>query len=280
MWSKFSKLNREKLFFAKNQLHAALQLVALSPRSYLPESAEDEYANLSWNQKRKSFFSKHFGPKKNIQTSLLVAEFKLEILVEEIVFDAILINGKTYQMLQDWIVSRLQRLQVDTSKFNPAIPYQLEEIEIEQESKFQGPDNQALKDISSYYQNAYVSFKKFSEEIIQKKKEINIWPHHFDMSIKVPIEQNKTIELGLSPGDQYYPEPYFYGLMSSEVEFSSIRENPPIVGHWHTQKWKGLVLPASQFILETEHLEQQIIIDFLKNAYDISKRLLLLSNAP
>ena len=36
------------------------------------------------------------------------------------------------------------------------------------------------------------------------------WPHHFDLATVVELGQARSIGIGLSPGDDYYAQPYFY----------------------------------------------------------------------
>jgi len=274
---KFSKLNREKLFLTKNQIHTAIQLISIPPRSYLPQSDGDIYASLIWDARSKSLHSQHFGNLKNIQTSINIKKFELEILVEEIVFDAIDMDNRTYEYLYDWLKNKLVRLQLDPSQLSTKLPYILQEIEISPESKLINYDSASLQEFAKFYQNAYLSFVRFQNENLEKKYKILVWPHHFDMALNIPLDPSgeNQIGIGLSPGDQYYPEPYFYVLLPTGNYAEKTKSVTPIVGSWHTKKWNGLVLLASEFILETEHLQERIIVDFLKNAYDISKKVLI-----
>ena len=67
---------------------------------------------------------------------------------------------------------------------------------------------------------------------------IRIWPHHFDLGAILP----GTIGVGLSPGDAYYAEPYFYVTPPSPID-----RGPAIAGggFWRTDGWTGAVLLAS-----------------------------------
>ena len=44
---------------------------------------------------------------------------------------------------------------------------------------------------------------------------VRCWPHHFDIAVLVRLEEGaaesvRSIGVGCAPGDEYYPEPYFY----------------------------------------------------------------------
>ena len=65
-----------------------------------------------------------------------------------------------------------------------------------------------------------------------------IWPHHFDLGALVG-----QAGIGLSPGDRYYSEPYFY--MTPAPGDASV---PALsAGFWRTEGWTGAVLLASDF---------------------------------
>ena len=54
-----------------------------------------------------------------------------------------------------------------------------------------------------------------------------------------------TIGLGLSLGDHYYPEPYFYISPYPQPKAAAL---PPLAGnaHWHTKEFTSAALPASK----------------------------------
>ncbi|MDQ6613961.1 MAG: hypothetical protein M3083_04250 [Actinomycetota bacterium] len=37
-----------------------------------------------------------------------------------------------------------------------------------------------------------------------------LWPEHFDLAVQVDLGETITVNVGLSPGDQAFPDPYFY----------------------------------------------------------------------
>jgi hypothetical protein len=74
------------------------------------------------------------------------------------------------------------------------------------------------------------------------------WPHHFDYALLMKLdagtqENARSVGLGMSPGDQYYDQPYFYSTPWPYPKGSL----PPLPkpASWHTQEWTGAVLRAS-----------------------------------
>jgi len=76
---------------------------------------------------------------------------------------------------------------------------------------------------------------------------IRCWPHHFDIAGIVFLhadDEARQIGFGLSPGDGYYPEPYFY-LTPWPIREGA--EYPPLDGggHWHREGFTGAILRGS-----------------------------------
>jgi|CXWL01.1.fsa_nt_gi hypothetical protein len=75
-----------------------------------------------------------------------------------------------------------------------------------------------------------------------------IWPHHFDLATSIDLGKDaageaRSIGFGLSPGDSYYPEPYFYASPWPVVADTDL---DPLDGggHWHRQDFVSAVLPG------------------------------------
>ena len=66
---------------------------------------------------------------------------------------------------------------------------------------------------------------------------IRIWPHHFDLGAIVD-----GVGVGLSPGDGYYAEPYFY--VTPRTGDTRVPQLPS--GRWRTEEWSGAVLTATE----------------------------------
>jgi hypothetical protein len=74
-----------------------------------------------------------------------------------------------------------------------------------------------------------------------------IWPHHFDLGTVVDLAgPDRSVGLGLSPGDGSYGEPYFY-VSPYPAQSAPLPEwDGP--GHWHTDGFTSLVMTATEWI--------------------------------
>jgi hypothetical protein len=82
----------------------------------------------------------------------------------------------------------------------------------------------------------------------------------------------RSVGIGLSPGDHYYDEPYFY---VSAYPSSAPEALPPWdeLGHWHTTEFTSLILTASEW-QSTPHDADVSTWRVVERAIAVSKQLL------
>lgn len=72
---------------------------------------------------------------------------------------------------------------------------------------------------------------------------VRCWPHHFDIAIRLALNEERSIGIGLSPGDGYYAQPYFYLAPYPIPNTETLPQLPP-GGRWHSKDFFGAVVPA------------------------------------
>ena len=74
-------------------------------------------------------------------------------------------------------------------------------------------------------------------------------------------KRNPTYSIGFSPGDQDYPEPYFFiQLEKKDIELKDGEtEN---MGIWNNKDWTGLVYGSGEFLTTDPDLELGRVMDF------------------
>ncbi|HVA54297.1 MAG TPA: hypothetical protein VNI53_00635 [Gammaproteobacteria bacterium] len=104
----------------------------------------------------------------------------------------------------------------------------------------------------------------------------HVWPHHFDYSLLTPLEKSggergRSITLGMSPGDGYYDQPYFYATPWPYPPADTLPVvQPP--AHWHQHEWTGLVLTATDFL--SRKPERETLRAYWHEAYSVLRGLL------
>ncbi len=85
---------------------------------------------------------------------------------------------------------------------------------------------------------------------------IRCWPHHFDIATVIELEDPKkknarSIGIGLSPGDDYYAQPYFYLSPYPRPDTESLPELPA-GGRWHTREFFGAVVTGVDMLAHAD----------------------------
>lgn len=99
---------------------------------------------------------------------------------------------------------------------------------------------------------------------------VRCWPHHFDLATLITLPARNAgatgyIGAGLSPGDQYYDEPYFYVSVRPEPDPAAL-PSLPMLGHWHLRDFTAAVATARNIAAAKS---QQVATDnFLQAAVD------------
>jgi hypothetical protein len=102
-------------------------------------------------------------------------------------------------------------------------------------------------------------------------------PHHFDIASVVSLDGTsgglaaRSVGVGLSPGDESYPEPYFY---VSPWPYPATRKGPalPAGAHWHTEGFFAAVLTGSKLV-DTGDNQGEVLVGFLRAAVDAAREL-------
>jgi hypothetical protein len=106
--------------------------------------------------------------------------------------------------------------------------------------------------------------------------DVRCWPHHFDLATLISFSTRETdvtgyVGAGLSPGDEYYDEPYFYVSVYPRPDSAALPRRPKL-GHWHTHAFTAAVAPAHQIV--TANNQKDEVDEFLKVAVDVAIKIL------
>ncbi|PZO36657.1 MAG: hypothetical protein DCF19_20845 [Pseudanabaena frigida] len=137
-----------------------------------------------------------------------------------------------------------------------------------------------LENISSLFAEYYAAANHILQYIVESESmasSVRLWPHHFDIATLISIPaaidgEEKTVGVGLSPGDSSYAKPYWY---VTPYPYPENTDDLPVLasdGIWHKEHWVGAVLTASQFGDPIESEER--VKTFLISAIAACKKLL------
>jgi hypothetical protein len=239
-WSLLRKPEPTALAAARLLAHRAVQWPARAALANLDPAPDDSHASLTWDPALAALLGQ---PLKG------GARAGLHVGVHELVF----VKGKrteTFPMIGRpegeagaWLDARLA-----AEGLKPAtgikLPYELPP------ALFARPAEEAknLAALSAWF----AAGAELLEELRKKHKRrkpgpVRCWPHHFDIAFLVPLEEARSIGIGLSPGDEYYAQPYFYLSPDPKPDTGNLPRLPP-GGRWHTKNFFGAVAAATDLL--------------------------------
>ena len=266
----------EDLNQVREQCHQAIQNVAAVGRSFLPPSKEDENANLEWDSNLQRLVGRWVEAEDVVfRSSLSIAEFKVLLVNRD--FETISefeLEGKTQTDVMVWLERQLGELGFEFSRINLAYPYEIPEYPTAKGEAFHITNKVAARELSRLYHNTLFILNDFLKGFGETES-IKCWPHHFDIAGRIILlnsgdpSTTKSIGLGLSPGDQYYNEPYFY-VSPWPYPSKELKSIDSTLGHWHEHDWIGAVLPVSKIShMDLIQDQRRSVLNFFQSPTEI-----------
>jgi hypothetical protein len=279
-WQIVDTLNTQDFTEARLQLHYGIQPIAAAGSALAEPLPDFSHTSLKWNPNLDVFIGAPIRAAKPFRVALdpvMLTSMLLDQYGETIsVFP---MHRKTLAEGMAWLKTEVAQLGADASQIE-LLTYSEDfpDHAIAHGTAFNTCKAEAERqELSYYYANTHLILQEIIADV-EDASPIHIWPHHFDMAtlIFMPFQKRGepiAIRVGLSPGDTNYAEPYWY---VSPYPYPA-PENLPFLegeGFWHTQRWLGAVLPASQLTQDSGLAQVKQVKSFLQSAIHSSKRLL------
>ena len=108
---------------------------------------------------------------------------------------------------------------------------------------------------------------------------VRVWPHHFDIATFINLDpelaqyEGRSINVGFSPGDATFAEPYFYVVPYPAPDATDL---PRLERHgaWHVEGWLGAVMSAGEVVVRSPGGQEEAVASFLGNATSVLERAL------
>ncbi|MEP7344698.1 MAG: hypothetical protein ABI877_05510 [Gemmatimonadaceae bacterium] len=236
---------------ARLQAHHAAQLVVSAAISYLAPRADDSHTNLEWQPDLSAMAGNVLSNASGARFALRPADLTLLALSKRgAVVDEFALSGHTIKDADVWMRAALARLGFDAGRLTQKKHYEIPTHQVATGHQFQLAADGSNAELASYYHDAWCLTSTVRDER-EGAPEPRIWPHHFDLATLIAVatpqgSASRTIGVGLSPGDDSYPQPYIYVGPSPSPPVDRL---PPLsVGRWHTAGWVGAVLTGAEFL--------------------------------
>jgi hypothetical protein len=247
-WQPIRPEDSAKISDARLQLHYAAQFASAAGVSFLEHRPDDSHTSLEWVPSLGGLFSRTIPVGKPFRIGARPSKLALVIADEDNRSIAeCKLHGRTITDVTEWIRSQVVTLGADPTRYTLRRTYELPPHPVAFGESFDASAPSDFEELAKWFSNAAALLRSVARKT-RGASEVRCWPHHFDLSTLVDVPPDRTIGMGMEPGDEYYDEPYFYLTMSPQPAASRALSRPLWgKGIWHTNEWVGAVLPGSRF---------------------------------
>jgi hypothetical protein len=261
-----------RLVDARLQFHYAAQFASAGGISFLPPQPDDSHTNLEWIPEFRALFSHVIPAKKPFRIGARPAELALLVVPEPLSTIAeCKLNRCTIDDATVWLRSQIASQGAAAEQYSLKRHYEIPAHPIANGLAFDAADKGMFAELAKWFANGFTLLNDFSRHV-PGSSEVRCWPHHFDIGMIISAAADRSIGVGLEPGDDYYAEPYFYVNMSPQPTAGDTVHHPLAGGgSWHTAEWIGAVLPGSR--LNTAQTQEPQVRSFLISAIAAAREL-------
>jgi hypothetical protein len=271
------RLAPTELASARRLLHIAVQAVGNLGRTFLPPAADYSHISMQWDPQLRALVGERvMTPSIGVRAALCFEP------------PAILLLDDKSQVLNDWPLQGLGLLQLQADMRSALVVHRLPAVKFSVRpvnpmdmsvlgsgETFDFTPVATASELAAYYATSAALLSELAHRQLSGARP-RVWPHHFDYSLLTPLgesagEDSRSITLGMSPGDAYYDQPYFYATPWPYPKLESLPAVAP-PAHWHRHEWTGVVLTARDFLAHSP--EAETLAAFWRAAYGTLRELL------
>ena len=251
-WSTLRSPAPTTLAAARALAHHAVQWPARAARANLPAAPDDSHTSLTWDPRAGALVTQPLPG--DIRVGVAIAVPTLLFMRKDAVADTLELKGEPAGVAGAWLDTHLARAHLKPASAQ-TLPYDVPQPDYAYAAK-RGAELAALgrwfaaaAELLDARRAKYAGYKPGPSPV-------RCWPHHFDIAVLVGLEEGdpehaRSIGFGISPGDSYYAEPYFYLSPYPAPEKRNLPSLPP-GGRWHTQDFFAAVATASDLVASRE----------------------------
>lgn len=270
-WTALQPARSKSLNDARLQLHYAAQFAAAMGISYLTPREDHSHTNLAWDPFHEALFSREVrAPSHAVRVAIRPRDITLIVLVDGSVRQRLPLHGNTISQVEAGLRTAVASAGLDGQRLN--LSYDLPAHPVSDGLAFDVTRTDDFAELASWFGNASKILGELRSRI--GSSEVRCWPHHFDIATLATVDPERSSGAGMMPGDQMYPEPYFYVNAYPALGAELLTAQPLAGGGmWNVEGWTGAVLTGSQ--LEDDASDQVTQVRaFLDSAIDTCMRLL------
>jgi hypothetical protein len=281
-WAGLGNTPSNHLVDARLQLHWATQIIASAPITFLEPEPDASHANLGWLAASDTLVARPVGQEPALQVGLRLPELTLVVLTDRgQPIEEFKLDGKTLDDGYAWLTAALAKHsagRLTVTSLQPTGP-ELPAHPVGESASFDAKEGESFAELARWYANSFLVLSEV-ESANPGASPVRCWPHHFDVATLITVssasdpDQIRSVGVGMTPGDQYYAEPYYY------VTPWPYPDQPVLPqldgGSWHTEEWIGAVLTGTQVASAGENPDSQLSLvrRFVQSAVPAARSLL------
>jgi hypothetical protein len=239
-WSMLRKPEPTALAAARALAHRAVQWPARAAWANLPPGPDDSHTSLSWDPEMAALLGQPLAGG---------ARVGLRIALHELVFtkgkatEAFRMGSRPEAEAGSWLDGALAAAGLKPAT-GTKLPYDMPP------ALFARPAQETanLATLSVWFAAGAELLEELKKKYRRyKPSPVRCWPHHFDIATLLKLDKERSIGIGLSPGDDHYAQPYFYLSPWPKPDTGKLPALPP-GGRWHTEGFFGAVATAAELL--------------------------------
>jgi len=274
-WSKLGRTSPAGLTGARALAHHAAQWPTRAARANLKAATDDSHSAFAWEASHAALLTQGLPAKGgDVRVGVRIPRLELIVTRGDNVLDAFQLGGKTDAQAGAWLDSKLRILGLNLAR-DVTLPYDLPPHPAGDGPQDIGRLGRELGELARWFGGAADTLQEFVSRLAgPRASPILCWPHHFDIATIVALEDGKaanarSIGVGVSPGDEYYAQPYVYISPWPRFDGEKLPEAPS-PGHWHTEGFFGAVATGDAILALGDR--GRGLMAFITGAFDLSRK--------
>jgi hypothetical protein len=273
-WAGLGRIAPQGLVNARLLAHHALQWPARCARANIKHVPDDSHTSFDWDTPLAALVTQPLRtPAGDVRVGLRLSGLALLLVRNGAILDVLQLNGKSEQVAGVWIDTKMQALGLRAAS-NAQVPYGLPAHAVAQGARYDlYMQERELGELARWFAGAAAALEDARERLAElHTSPVRCWPHHFDIATVASLDAPgaagaRSIGIGVSPGDEYYAQPYVY--VSPSPRFERLPDAPAL-GRWHTDGFFGAVATGDALLAQVNR--GQALMRFILESADIGRK--------
>lgn len=244
-WSLLRNPEPTALAAARALAHRAVQWPARAARANLDPAPDDSHTSLAWDPDMAALLGQPLGG--GVRVGLHVAVLEL-VFAKGPRSEVFALAGRPETEAAEWLDGKLAAEGLKPAS-GTKLPYDMPGV-LYARAADEAPRLAALGVWFAAGAELLEELRKKHQRFNPGPSPVRCWPHHFDIATLVALEEGhaaRSISIGVSPGDEYYAQPYLYLSPYPKPNTENLPQLPP-GGRWHTKDFFGAVATATDIL--------------------------------